>query len=398
VSSSTNFIPQTEVDSKQSMSLPAWIYSDEKFFALERERIFMRSWQIVCHSNDIPNSGDYFVLNFMGESAYVVRGKDNVIRGFYNVCRHRAARLLDGEDGLPSGNCKANRIACPYHAWTYDLDGRLMGLPYEDQYQNLNKADWGLFPVEVELWMGFVFIRFESSSESVAQMMSPFADELRPYRFEEMRALGRVTMRSRDVNWKNITDNYVDGLHINVAHPGLRSIAGRTYKLDETEYVHRMTASIEPTTESGWSERMYSKLLPEQSHLPEERRRAWAYYMMWPNIALDVYPDQIDFMQMIPVSPTETMIREIPYALPNESRNMRVTRHLNWRINRQVNEEDRTLIERVQEGMASRRFTQGPLSDAEVCLNGFARRMRQVLPISKLPTRPEDMSLSDLAD
>jgi phenylpropionate dioxygenase-like ring-hydroxylating dioxygenase large terminal subunit len=106
----------------------------------------------------------------------------------------------------------------------------------------------------------------------------------------------------------------------------------------------------------------------------------WAYYKLWPNVAFDIYPDQVDFMQFIPVSPTETLIREISYVHPHEGREMQAARYLNWRINRQVNAEDTALIAGVQAGMSSSSYTKGPLSPKEVCLASFANRMRALIP------------------
>jgi phenylpropionate dioxygenase-like ring-hydroxylating dioxygenase large terminal subunit len=106
----------------------------------------------------------------------------------------------------------------------------------------------------------------------------------------------------------------------------------------------------------------------------------WSYYKLWPNVAIELYPDQIDFMQFVPVSPTETVLRYINYALPDGRREMRAARYLNWRINRLVNLEDKSLIERVQAGMASSSYTVGPLGEGEVCLRSFARRMRALFP------------------
>jgi phenylpropionate dioxygenase-like ring-hydroxylating dioxygenase large terminal subunit len=133
---------------------------------------------------------------------------------------------------------------------------------------------------------------------------------------------------------------------------------------------------------------MYQTVLPRVAHLPEERQRLWTYFKLWPNIAFDIYPDQIDFMQMIPISPTETLIREIAYAHPDERREMRAARYLNWRINRRVSAEDKVLIERVQTGMGSRSYSQGPLGRNEVSLRSFARRRRELLPESRLPQAP----------
>jgi len=133
---------------------------------------------------------------------------------------------------------------------------------------------------------------------------------------------------------------------------------------------------------------MYQAVLPRVPHLDDDRQRLWIYFKLWPNIALDIYPDQIDFMQMIPLSPTRTLIREIAYAHPDSRREMRAARHLNWRINRRVSVEDKALIERVQQGMGSRGFTPGPLGSNEVALRSFARRLRELIPESKLERPP----------
>ena len=141
----------------------------------------------------------------LGESVIVVRGQDMQLRAFTNVCRHRGSRLVDGASGC------AKKLVCPYHAWTYDLDGRLTGVPDSASYPTLDKGKAGLVPVDMEIWRGFIFVRLESGGPSVAEMMAPYEDQVAPYRFEELKALGRVTLRPRDVNWKNVGDNYSDG-------------------------------------------------------------------------------------------------------------------------------------------------------------------------------------------
>ena len=162
------------------------------------------------------------------------------------------------------------------------------------------------------------------------------------------------------MNWKNVGDNYSDGLHITVAHPGLTRLFGATYRVESREWIDRMSGELSDKPSRNWAERMYQKYLPVAEHLPPSKRRSWVYFKLWPNFAFDVYPDQVDIMQWLPVSPTECLIREIGYARPDRRREMRVARYCNWRINRQVNEEDRVLIERVQNGMASGSYRVGP--------------------------------------
>ncbi|MBB5684405.1 aromatic ring-hydroxylating oxygenase subunit alpha [Sphingobium boeckii] len=375
-------------DPDEGWSLPAWVYHDPEFFRIETARVMRPSWQVVCHVSDVPGVGDWHTLDFLGENIIVIRGEDTKVRAFTNVCRHRGSRLVDGSSGC------AKKLICPYHAWTYELDGRLSGVPGKREYPTLDMDKSGLAAVESEIWRGFVFVRLEGGGPSVASMMAPYEEMIAPYRFEDLRAVGRVTMRPRTVNWKNVADNYSDGLHIPVAHPGLTRLFGKGYGIEAEEHVDRMWGGLIDKPSTNLSERMYQKILPRVDHLPDEAQRLWLYFKLWPNVAFDIYPDQVDFMQFIPVSPTETMIREISYALPDAEtpekwrREMKAARYLNWRINRQVNLEDTELIQRVQDGMASSSFTVGPLGASEVCLRAFCRKMRGLIPESRLHHAP----------
>jgi phenylpropionate dioxygenase-like ring-hydroxylating dioxygenase large terminal subunit len=371
--------PMTE----DRQSLPAWIYTSPEFLAAERHAVFRPSWQIICHLSDIPNPGDFHTLDFLGETIAVVRGADAIPRAFFNVCRHRAARLLDGA----SGQCGA-RIVCPYHGWAYALDGHLVGMPQAAAFAHMDRAEHGLVPIELEIYRGFVFVRLQSGGPSVLEMMGEYDAELAPYRLEDLVPMGRVTLRTRAVNWKNVGDNYSDALHIRVAHPGLTRLFGRGYGVESRPWVDKMWGHLLDQPSENPTERLYQRILPDVAHLPPDRKRLWSYYKLWPNLAFDVYPDQVDFMQSIPISPTETIIREIAYVLPDTRREMRAARYLNWRINRQVSAEDKTLIERVQHGMASSSYTVGPLGDGEVSLKSFAARMRALIPQSRLHRAP----------
>ncbi|MEA3178857.1 MAG: hypothetical protein QOI59_2380 [Gammaproteobacteria bacterium] len=372
--------PQTDED---GFSLPAWIYHDAEFFELEKQTIFRQAWQLVCHQSDVPNVGDYHSFDFMGESVITLRGEDGQIRSFHNACRHRASRLLDD----PKGHC-GRRITCPYHAWTYGLDGRLVAIPQKEAFKGLDMGRHGLVPLEQEIFLGFVFVRFATGLPSVKEMAAPYAHELSAYRMEELVPQGRVTFRTRMVNWKNVADNYSDGLHITVAHPGLTRLFGRGYGIEAKPWIDKMWGTLRDIPSSNWSERLYQNLLPKVEHLPDERQRLWTYFKLWPNVAFDIYPDQIDFMQFLPVSPTETLVREIAYVHPDSRREMKATRYLNWRINRRVSVEDKALIERVQAGMGSSAYTVGPLSDGEVCLRSFGRRMRSLIPETRQHRAP----------
>ena len=368
-------------DPDADWSLPAWLYSDPEYFAVEMARLMRPSWQVVCHLGDIAEPGEFHTLDFLDESVVVVRGDDGEARAFSNVCRHRGAKLVDGAG-------RARGLVCPYHAWSYGLDGRLAGAPLGETYPALRREATGLAPVEMEIWRGFIFVRLEAGGPSVAEMMAPYDAEVAPHRFESLKAMGRVTLRPRSVNWKNVADNYSDALHIRVAHPGLTRLFGASYGVEAGPHVDKMWGLLRDRPSEALSERAYQAFLPDAEHLPPAQQRQWLYLKLWPNVAFDIYPDQVDFMQFLPVSPTQTLIREIAYALPDDRREMRAARYLNWRINRQVNAEDTALIERVQQGMASPSFQVGPLSREEVCLRAFAGKLRALIPEARLRHPP----------
>ena len=369
-------LPLREADQNDDLSLPGWVYHDPEYFAVEMRRVIRPAWQIVCHASEIENPGDWRSLDYLGESVIVIRGADGAVRAFANVCRHRGSRLVDG-----TGGC-ARRLTCPYHGWTYGADGRLIGVPNKEDYVGLDPSELGLVPVALESWRGFLFVRLEAGGPSVAEMMAPYEAEVAPHRFEDLRAMGRITMRPRDVNWKNVADNYSDALHINVAHPGLTRLFGKGYGIEAGAHVDRMWGDLLERPSTNISERAYQQLLPAESG------RRWLYLKLWPNVAFDIYPDQVDFMHFVPVGPTETLIREISYSLPDDRREMKAARYLNWRINRKVNEEDTTLIRRVQHGMESSLYTPGPLGRSEVCLRSFAKKLRRLIPETRLDSPP----------
>lgn len=364
-------------DPDADWSLPAWLYDDAEYAGVELQRVIRPSWQIVCHESDIAEPGAYHTLDYLGESVLAVRGHDGAVRAFHNVCRHRAMRLVEGPGGC------ARKLACPYHAWTYELDGRLSGVPSKGDYPALRLEDHGLAPVATEIWRGFVFVNLAPGPfPAVAQMMAPYEAEIAPYRFEDMRCIAPVRLRDRAVNWKQVGDNYSDNLHIPVAHGGLTRLFGRSYRIEAQPWVDRMSGDIDEGHPGNFWERFYRK------HLPGGAQRSWLYYKLWPNMAFDLYADQIDFMQWLPLTPTTSVLREMAYALPSADRTMRLVRYANWRINRVVNREDTWLIERVQRGMASASYEVGPIGKSEVCLRSFARKIRTLIPEARLHRPP----------
>jgi phenylpropionate dioxygenase-like ring-hydroxylating dioxygenase large terminal subunit len=370
-------------------ALPAWVYNHPALTRLEQQRILMPSWQIVCHVNSIPKAGDYETFDLGPESVVVLRDRDGSIRAFHNVCRHRGARLLDG-----AGNCPAT-ITCPYHGWTYRHDGGLIGMPVRESFPGLDRAAHGLRTVRTDIAFGFVFVCLAPDSEfgappPVSRIWGKLGEELAPYRCEEMVPLGPISSDVWNVDWKIAMDNYLESYHVPIGHPGLYRMFTPDYD-DQSRVpgVARGLSWLRETRSSRWSEGLYQSLIGRAAaHLPEELRRCWRFYSALPNLGIDVFPDQMDFFQVLPAGPGKCVIRGAVFGLPGAARELRAARYLSNRINTSVNNEDRWLCERVQRGLASSSYQPGPLSRLEGCMFEFHNLLRARIPEFRLPAPP----------
>ncbi len=377
--------PGEEADPSPVLSLPGWTYGNDAFFALEKEHLFMPAWHLICHVSDLPNTGDYQTLDLMGERAFVIRGKDGRLRAFHNVCRHRAHAVVTGE----KGQCKG-AIRCPYHGWAYALDGALKGVPGAEQFQGLDKSKMGLTELELEIYQGFVYVRFRGDGPSVAERMAPLDGELSHYRMAEMVPLGETIFENLEVDWKNIWDNYLEDYHFPTGHPGLSDLMEADY--DREVYptgVSRLSHVLKDAPRRGWSLKRYNNLFCEQDHLPEDLKRRWSYFTFFPGVSFDVYPEHMDFLQVLPVGPGKTLLRYRYYGLPSESRRLAAVRYLNRRINNEVQQEDTWLTRSVQQGLASSSYGQGLLCDREVVLRGFQSWIADRLPVARCAQPPQ---------
>jgi phenylpropionate dioxygenase-like ring-hydroxylating dioxygenase large terminal subunit len=369
-------------------ALPAWVYSHPSLAALEIERVLMPSWQIVCHVNSIPRPGDYETFDLGPESVFVLRDKDGSIKAFHNVCRHRGARLLDG-----SGTCAAT-ITCPYHGWSYRQDGGLVGVPLRDTFPGLDRAEHGLRPVRVDTALGFVFVCLAGDPAPVAKTWGKLAEELAPYHFEDMVPLAPISTDVWNVDWKIAMDNYLESYHVPIGHPGLYRMFTPDYE-DQANVpgVARGLSWMRDQPSSRWSERLYQAIIGQAaSHLPEKLRRCWRFYSALPNLGIDVFPDQMDFFQLLPGGPGKCIVRGTTFGLPEASPALRAARFLSNRINTQVNNEDKWLCGRVQRGLASSSYRPGPLSRLEGYMHEFHNLLRERIPEFRLASPPESFA------
>ena len=293
-----------ELKPTSRFAMPAWIYSHPEMARLEHERILRPSWQIVCHVNSIPKAGDFVTLEMGPDSVVVIRDKDGSIQAFHNVCRHRGARMLDG-----AGKCQGT-ITCPYHGWSYRYDGGLIGVPSKETFANLDRSAYGLIPVRLETFLGFVFVCLAGNPPSPREVFGPLAEEMAPYRLEECLPLSPITQEVWDVDWKLAMDNYLESYHVPIGHPGLARMFTPDYEDQRgVPGVARGVSWLKEQKSSRWAERMYTKHIADvATHLPEENRRCWRFYSMLPNLGIDLFPDQVDFFQVLPGGPGRSSV------------------------------------------------------------------------------------------
>jgi carnitine monooxygenase subunit len=375
--------------------LPGWCYHSDALLELEKQHVFREHWQIACHVSDVPEAGNYITMDVVGERALILRDQDGTLRGFHNICRHRGSRVVADN----KGTCR-NALVCPFHGWVYNLDGTLRGAARPRSFPPLDKQEFGLLPLDLEVWMGFVFIRFAPGPQaSVAELMQPFAAELGEYRTEEMVAAGDLWTQASPVNWKSVRDVDNEGYHVAMAHPALQDLYGSTY-YDEpfVNGLCRSFATYNPHAGRRWSVRNYVNIAPEAAHLPEHLRKAWIYYGIFANAVIAVTPEAVQFYQEFPLSTGETLLRGGIYRHRDETRQQRVARYLAHRIDRDTQAEDVQLTIWSNESMTSKAFSGFYLSDLEYGVRTHHDHLRAILPVMNLLQAPDERTMAEAND
>lgn len=355
-------------------------YTDPGHFALERERILLPSWQLVCHVADLPAPGTAIRFDFLGRSALLLRGPDGAIRGLSNVCRHRGSRLIEGDRATGLAFCVDGRIRCPSHGWEYDATGALARVPRDEQYGGLDRTAHALAPFPVETALGFVFAAFERPATPLASRLQDCSTELEPYRVAAMRRITEPRPVRRNANWKLVCEQALDSHRASPVQPAPRPAeAGRQAYARHGELL-RIEGALAGGDATPWSVRAYDRFRPELSWLPPARRRSWVRYFLWPNLVLDVYPEQLVVQQVLPLGPHETVLRETAYALPDATREMRLARYANERFRRRLEAADRRTCERLQAGIDTGDYRPGPLAADDYGIRWHVGRLRATLP------------------
>jgi phenylpropionate dioxygenase-like ring-hydroxylating dioxygenase large terminal subunit len=351
-------------------ALDAANYLDPDFLGREQERIFERTWQLAGHVSALPRTGSYATSWAGDQPVLAIRDDDGAVRAFRNVCRHRGSRLLSG-----SGQCK-KAIRCRYHGWTYRLDGSLIGVPEARTYDDLDKSKLGLFPVRTEVVAGLIFVNLDPHAQPLAPRLGDLPERLARYDVANLEPFAPWE-GEQPVNWKIVVDNYLEGYHVPIAHPGLMRLLdyGR-YDVELHEDWVWFEAPLRDKRSGNRIERAYQRIVRPMPGLEPEDKDVWRYILIYPNTAIDLYPDQVTTWQIRPVAPDRTHDSFQAYRSPSCGPRTRIAQRLNQRLNMLVHREDVDLVENVQAGLRTRGYSPGPLSAREAAVGWFADRIR----------------------
>lgn len=365
----------TEIDGVQygsgiEMTLPSSWYLDHEIFKLEREHIFFKEWYCVGRDEDWPNPGDSKTIDVMGESIILLRNQEGALRAFYNVCVHRGTRICSsgddlGPDRLPlkGGVINGKLIMCPYHAWTYDLDGNLIAAPHMSEEMGFEKDKIHLHPVLVDTWGGFVFINMSPDSarpfeEHIKKIKAAFSN----YPLADLR-VAKTIHYEIDANWKVICENYNECYHCGPVHPELCRIVpsfkdGGGSDLDWDRGVpHRDGADT--FTATGTTTRRAFPTLDED----EQTRHKGE--LLYPNIFLSLAKDHVAAFILTPQAAGHTHLDchflFEPYEIDKPDFDGSDAVDF-WHL---VNCQDWTICESVQQGMSARVHNRGMFSPME---------------------------------
>jgi glycine betaine catabolism A len=346
-------------------SLPKASYIAEAEFAREREAVLFADWFCVGRAESLVRAGDYLTADVAGESVVVVRGDDGQLRGFYNLCRHRGSRLVEPQDALaaaPATGCLGGAIRCPYHAWTYGLDGTLRSAPFLPDLRNY-RDQLSLHGVDVDMWGGFVFVRLEPdpAGTSLAGSLGEIPGRVERYPLD---ALRRGASLSYEVaaNWKVICENYNECYHCGPVHPELCELVPQFARggadLDwEDGIPHRDGAYT--FTETGTTTRQ------PFPGLSESERTRHKGELILPNLMLSLSADHVAAFTVWPRAAGRTTVICDFLFHPDELARPDFDPGDAVRFWDVVNRQDWVICERVQDGMSSRRFTSGYLAPME---------------------------------
>lgn len=345
-----------EVPLARARTIPGSWYADPEIYEAERRFVFGDTWQYVGRLEPVGEPGGFFTTEIAGEPIVMVRGDDGVLRGFYNVCRHRAAKVVCDEEG------KATRLRCRYHGWTYDLAGRLRGTPEFDGVVGFQRENEGLVPLALATWGPLVWVHPGASPPALLDYLDPLpartsSQDVAAVRFAERREYQVAC------NWKVCIDNFLDGgYHVNTVHTGLADVLD--YAQYRTEVAGNTSVQISPLKppEAG-----------KDQSVGRVRTGTHAYYWwVFPNFVMSLYQGILITSVFMPCGPASTRVAIDFFFADVDSAQAREFITQSIAVSDRIQGEDNSICEEVQQGLASRSYSAGRYSvSREIAIHHF---------------------------
>jgi choline monooxygenase len=329
---------------EEAWTIPAPWYFDERVTALERASVFSSTWQVVGRADQVRDNGQFFTAELAGEPLVVARGEDGLLRGFYNVCRHHAAAVVTEAQGC------AKQFRCPYHGWTYGIDGTLKGMVEFDGVCNFDRAKNGLVPVRVDIWENFVFVNLDGRAAPLRDFLGVVPDLVTPLELGKKLHFFDRRVYTLNCNWKVYVDNYLDGgYHVPHAHKGLSSVIEYTkYTIENFERACLQSSplSSDPTSETGVA----------------ATRQGRAFYLwLYPNFMINAYEGVMDTNLVLPLGVNRCAV-VFDYYFADTSAAAEARHRESIAVSEKVQDEDMAICDAVQRGLGSRAYFAGRLS------------------------------------
>lgn len=329
---------------ERSETIPSNWYIDPLFYRLDKEAIFSKTWQGIGHVSRVQNLGDQFIASVADNPLLVVRDNDNILRAFYNVCRHRG-----GPIALEDGNTKM--LQCKYHGWTYRLDGSLRGTPKFDRVELFDRNEYGLIPVNLAQWEGLVFVNLADNSMPLQTLLKGIAERIAPFSLNSKKFYRRINYEVHS-NWKVYVDNYLEGYHLPYVHPELCKF------LDYQKYI----------TETFEYFSLQHSPIQNRGNLDGSGENFAYYFFIWPNFMLNILPGRLQTNLVIPTAHNRTTVIFDYYYDDNTSEKSLEMIEEDIHSGDKIQQEDAEICEHVQKGLESQAYTKGRFSVE--CENG----------------------------
>jgi choline monooxygenase len=352
-----------DVDIAHASTLPAAKYFSAETYEKEKKNVFAATWQLLGHVHQAWKAGDYFTCDLLGEPLLIARGEDGILRGFHNVCRHRAGNPATG-----CGNRKLFR--CGYHGWTYRLDGALLVTPEFDGVEDFDRSEFGLVPVRLEEWFNLIFVNLDGEAPPLQQSLGQLQGQAEKFDFGAMKFFERRTYQM-NCNWKTYIDNYLEGYHVPSVHPSLnREINYGGYTVEPHSNYVRQWTPIRGAKDGEGGERRYKT---SQSDLTAD------YFWIFPNWMLNCYPDNVSVNIILPLD-AERTLAIFEWFLPEEQLGSEAARKA-VAFSEEIQVEDVKICEIVQKNLHSSSYHSGRYSvKQEKGVHAFHQIYRELVP------------------